>query len=370
MQGNWVNMVYEQEVTPPADAWEAIAMSLDEARHTPHWQQRVYHAEEAPPAECWQSIAVALDRESGSGWLGKLYQQEETPPAECWQPIAAALDREWGSGWLGKVYQQEEAPPADAWELIAARLTESPLDETVPMLRPVRRMKLLRMAAAAVTVAAVAGTVWWATNRTFSGDDPQTVAVNTPPANTSAIAPTNPSPPANTEVPTTDLAAVEPAAPAVDNVDKAASTVPSPPRNSRSATNAVRTVAASETLEYAPGNEMTFLPTDAVLQNTRKLPNDRGETVVDINSLEVPNSQYVMISGPDGRSMRVSAKFVNLLGYLNEGPENEERLDRIIRESAVWKATFRQWREKMVHANATPSLNNFMDVVELAKMLQ
>jgi hypothetical protein len=312
MQGNWKDTVYDQAVMPPAGTWEAIALALDAAEKEPAWQDKVYHATATPPADSWQQIAAALDKGAAANWQNKIYHYETMPPTGVWEAVAVQL----------------QAPAV------------------------VRRINWLRMAAAAAIVLTIAGTAVWALSDRGEGSGPQTVATNTEkqaasPGQSLAVAPSPVAAPA-APVATPPVAA---------------------PANKKAASITDIRQPAGPT-EYASNIEQSFLPADAVFTNTRKLPNEQGAVTVDINAMETPNSQYISISGPDGQTMRVSAKFANLLGYLNEGSEKEERLDRIIKESAFWKATFRQWREKMIQANATPSLGNFMDVVELAKALQ
>lgn len=86
--------------------------------------------------------------------------------------------------------------------------------------------------------------------------------------------------------------------------------------------------------------------------------------------MNTPNN-YVSFIGPNGQEVKVSSKFSNLLGYMDgKEPESEEYLDKIINESNFWRGKFKTWRNKMINNNVAPSPSNFMDIIELSKLLQ
>ena len=367
MQGNWQNMVQQQEVTPPEGVWDAIALALDEAEQKPDWQKRIYHITAEPPAGTWQQIAQELDAAPASqqNWAERVYQYEAAPPAEAWQAVAEMLDKQAANEhWNVRLYHHQVAPPQGVWQAIDTQLHTDAAPVVSISQKPMRNKNAFRIAAAAIVLLALAGTALWTMREKFFGQSSQTVAANT-------SAPTTQPPMANTTTPVvsndnvaaTNTVVESAAATQPDNAIAAKNTV-----SKRTATK--RSITTIAPLEYVTHNEMAFLPTDAVFTNTNKLPNERGQTVVEINGMDAPNSSYINISGPDGQSIRVSSKFANLLGYLNDGPGQEERLDRIIKESAFWKATFRQWREKMTDADAAPSLSNFMGLLEMVNVLQ
>lgn len=369
MQGNWQNMVQQQEVMPPEGVWDAIALALHEAEQKPDWQNRIYHATVEPPVESWQQIAAQLDAapSSQTAWQERVYQYEAAPPADAWQAVAEMLDKQAANtDWDARLYNHQTEPPAAVWAYISAQLDTGDTD-TAPVVsisqKPARNKSIFRIAAAAIILLGFAGTALWTMRERFFGESSQSVATNT-------ITPTAQPPVANTTTPfasTDNLAQADAIAEAAATQPNYAIAAKNTGKKRPTASKVTTTIAP---LEYITHNEMAFLPTDAVFTNTNKLPNERGQTVVEINGMDAPVSSYINISGPDGQSIRVSAKFANLLGYLNDGPDQEERLDRIIKESAFWKATFRQWREKMIDADAAPSLSNFMGLLEMVKVLQ
>lgn len=363
MQGNWKHKVQQQEATPPEGVWDAVALALDEAAKNPAWQTRVYHATEKPPPGTWERIILALEQAPHIDtilWQERIYQYETTPPAATWPAIAASLDR---AAWATSIYQHEVLPPHDVWQAIAAQIeTETPVISIEQ--KKVRKIDFARLAIAAVTVLAVAGTAIWVLQNKSAKDNLQdAVASNIGlPSNvrSGGTTTTNGATAIDTNVPSSAQFAATALTPVITTKVASAKTTASLEEQPQ----------VIEPLEYVATNEMAYVPVEPVLQNTNKLFNDKGQTIIDINGFETPNNSYISISGPDGQSIRVSAKFANLIGYLQDGDGMEERLDRIIKESAYWKATFKQWREKMTEIVAMPSFHNFMDVVELAKLLQ
>lgn len=366
MQGNWQNMVQQQEVMPPEGVWDAIALALQENEQRPDWQTKIYHAQAEPPVGSWQQITQALDAATSNeqDWQNRVYHYEAVPPSEAWTAVAEMLDKQAANAdWDARLYHHRATPPAAVWNYITAQLNDDTTQVAPISQKPVRRMGWPRIAAAAAIVLTIAGTALWTLRDQFFGSASQTVAANDNPSKSQSSLDNNTAP----------MAAPDAIVP-TDATADVATTKPSPvaiaaKNTGRKAPTAQKPTTVIAPLEYVTHNEMAFLPTDAVFTNTNKLPNEKGQTVVEINGMDAPTSNYINISGPDGQSVRVSAKFANLLGYLNDG-DQEERLDRIIKESAFWKATFRQWREKMTDADAAPSPSNFMGLLEMVKVLQ
>jgi hypothetical protein len=64
----------------------------------------------------------------------------------------------------------------------------------------------------------------------------------------------------------------------------------------------------------------------------------------------------------------VSSKFSKQLGLFTEqDPDKMENIDFIIKESAMWRNKISNWRKIMNMADVSPSLDNFMDIIELSK---
>jgi hypothetical protein len=319
-----------------------------------NWQHTIYNREEAPPHGAWDNIAHKLDMaDAAENWATDIYLKEVTPPPGTWNEIAAALDHTENNSWQTRLYEKEVAPPAGVWEAINTALDTT--DTKVITMQPGRSNKKFyyRLAAAAAVIVAIAGTALW-----YAGKQPTDTAIQPLAKNT-----TNNNPVNSAVKETAETIAL----PAAETQEKQ-----QPAAIAKKQTKQAVTQADDKTippLEYVKNNQMGFLPENPVLNNSKKLPDNNGQVNTDIALMEAPANTYISISGPDGQSIRVSSKFANLIGYLGDGPIKEERLDVIIRESALWKATFRQWREKMISNTAAPSLDNFMDIIEMSKLL-
>lgn len=85
--------MYNQEITPPAHAWEKIAAALEEAHLQNTFPSRLYNTEIAPPATAWEKITDGLENEQVQKELSsRLYNMEVTPPATTWEKVATGLN--------------------------------------------------------------------------------------------------------------------------------------------------------------------------------------------------------------------------------------------------------------------------------------
>lgn len=85
--------MYNQEITPPAHAWQKIAAALEEAHLQNTFPSRLYDTEIAPPATAWEKITDGLDNEQVQKELSsRLYNMEVTPPATAWEKVTIGLN--------------------------------------------------------------------------------------------------------------------------------------------------------------------------------------------------------------------------------------------------------------------------------------
>ncbi len=88
------------------------------------------------------------------------------------------------------------------------------------------------------------------------------------------------------------------------------------------------------------------------------------------NSTDDKAGEYITITGPDGIAVKVSSKFSNLVDYMTDEDVNTGNYaNTASADEKIWKNKFREWRNKMSNTNVTPSLTNFMDIIELSKVL-
>lgn len=117
-------------------------------------QDRMRNYNVAPPANAWEKIAMSLDEsEIANKFPSKLYDIQVNPPVDTWDKISGALDEQLSQNELPpRLYNLEIDPPVGAWAKIAASLNT--LNEPAA---PVRKLSpLFRYAAAALVIGAVA----------------------------------------------------------------------------------------------------------------------------------------------------------------------------------------------------------------------
>jgi negative regulator of sigma E activity len=313
-----------------------------------NWINKILSHEEAPPQGVWMNIANELDKDeqkNDSNLTTKILAYEVEPPTTALVNIFNALDKEEEThNYVARLYNHQEEPPVLAWENIAAQLNDENTAAVVPFENKKNNIRALyiRIAAAAAVIAIVVTTVLL-----ISKEKPAHINESV-----AAVIPQN----QHNEIPKVDTEKTTlPASDSHENminpVEKK-STVP----------------AEALVIDYIKGNETLSLAPNPTEANKEKLQNSKGETPQDITLMNTPNT-YISIAGPDGQTVKVSSKFSNLISYLT-GVDTEENLDVIIKESAKWKATFAAWRDKMTNNVVAPSLGNFMDIIELSKILE
>ncbi|MEI7734661.1 MAG: hypothetical protein WCI49_04305 [Ferruginibacter sp.] len=323
MNKNWLNRILNYTATPPKGVWDNIASTLqEEENNTAGFTYKILDYQIAPPPVAMANIFAVLDNEehavSALPATDKIQQYTQEPPDAVWNNMNASLDK--------------KEPAA------------------VIQLNPwVNKLKIIyRIAAAAAVFAVILISILL--NRKKTAVDITPVAtIKTATNPTSVIADTNKAP---------VLSAAETAS-----------------LNKISATHKKNAIPPTfypfpDTMKYSKGIDIADLATDPRKTGKEKLKNADGQTPEDIGLINTPNS-YISITGPDGKSVKVSSKFSSLIGYLKEqNPETLENIDIIIKESAEWRATFTKWRNKMTNNTVAPSLGNFMDIIELSKILE
>ncbi|HMG83071.1 MAG TPA: hypothetical protein VK559_08540 [Ferruginibacter sp.] len=73
--------------------------------------------------------------------------------------------------------------------------------------------------------------------------------------------------------------------------------------------------------------------------------------------------KYITVAGPNGQAVKVSSKLSGLTAYIADDKTDNN-------DQSFWKSKFKSWREKMSANSVTPSLTNFMDIVELSKIVK
>lgn len=323
MKKNWLNNILNYTVTPPEGVWNDIANSLNEDdKRAAGISTKLLNYEAAAPDTALTNIFAVLDKED---------QGTDTQPA------------------AEKMQQYTQEPPDAVWNNINATLDKKEPASIIPLKDRQNKLKAIyNIAAAAVVFAVILIPVLLNKKKPDAAITPvATIKTGTKPA--SIIADTNKAP--------------------VVSADEALSknkisSIQIQPEKLKTR------VAFPDVIEYIKGNEIADLAADPRKTDKEKLRNADGQTPENIGLITTPNT-YISITGPDGQSVKISSKFSTLIDYLNEqNPATIENIDIIIKESAQWRATFTQWRNKMTNNTVAPSLGNFMDIIELSKVLE
>jgi Ca2+-binding EF-hand superfamily protein len=329
MPDNWLNKIRSHQATPPQGVWMHIANELDKENET-----------------------EAVDLKT------KMYNYQSIPPSNVLANIFATLDKDDAQATTSfneRMYNYQQEAPANAWQNIINELDKSEA-KIVPLTNNKKNLKAIyfRMAAAASVIAVIATTVWFSNRNTDNPTSSNPIVSVTPEIKQPVTAEVKKE---NTALPASDpqeKKSTQEKTIAQTNVKK---TAPLP-------------VADNSVPNYVKGNTTNDLADNPATANKEKLQDVNGNTPNDIALMNTPNS-YISVTGPDGQSVKVSAKFSNLIGYLTDNSaDTKENIDVIISESAKWRKIFAGWREKMTNNSVAPSISNFMDIISLSEILE
>lgn len=121
---NRQHKLYDYQVTPPADAWERIAGSLEEQQQFSAVARKLQEAAVTPPATAWKDIAGELDDlQQLAPVARKLESIDVPPPPAVWNAILDELDAHNDFDQLSeKLNQMAVVPPAAVWSKIEPAL--------------------------------------------------------------------------------------------------------------------------------------------------------------------------------------------------------------------------------------------------------
>jgi hypothetical protein len=282
----------------------------------------------------------------------KMYDFEVTPPATAWETITARLnDDSQYSSIASRVNNYEVPPPFDTWNNIVGCLNETNTNKTETPVIKINR-KIYRIAAAAIVIGLLTGAAWMLLNKTITKID---VAVNAGKPFESIIKEQN----KNTAEESRDQQN--------NNTNKekdysAYNAVKDNPHVSQKDSNEARVI------KYAIINTPSYNENPITIRFSPTLT-EKSAVIRNMDILTA-NSNYLVVAGPDGQLTKISAKFANVIRYLNSEDGAEENQDNAGKESGVWKKRFREWRNKISQSTFIPSSVNFLDLMELKELIE
>ncbi len=281
----------------------------------------------------------------------RLHDFEVTPPSAAWDTIAARLQDDAKHAELASRLNQYEVPPPDSlWSGIARELDKI---EEAP--KSIRKTILYRLSAAAIVIGIIATGYWWM-NRKAAENNLATVSVNK-------------SIPQPSLDQTTDKKTPVTSQPETNNTDEETN-VKTNTRTGDNSTNAQSSIDDRGILRYATISAVPNYNEQTIVINSAPIKDENGAIIRDMDVLTTNNS-YLMIAGPDGQMTRISSKFANVIRFLNGGTDDtEEYLDKVIKESGIWKQRFKEWRQKIIESRFIPASTNFLDIIEFKDLIE
>ena len=123
-------------------------------------------------------------------------------------------------------------------------------------------------------------------------------------------------------------------------------------------------------MKYALVERLPAFQEGPIIISSAPIVDANGVIIRDLDVLTT-NSNYIMVTGPNGQQTRISAKFASVIRYLNSNTaDTEEYLDKVIKESDTWKKRFQEWRSKISQSSFIPSSANFLDIIEFKNLIE
>jgi len=351
--------MFDFEAAPPPASWEVIAARLDDDIRHATVATKMNSFEATPPQSSWNTIASRLNDDlQYAGFAAKMNNFEEMPPQTTWNEIANRLDDDKQYAMVAaKMNNFDSPPPAEIWNNIAASLQEKEI-KLVPAGNV--RTIIYRLAAAAILIGLFAG-IWLLMNKNTVKVDLVKNKTTVVPGNSAIrkddkeITTPNNSDPSKEEVVVADQNAEHIAQANAKN-------------NRPSGINAFGENQYT-VLKHAVVDGLLAYQEKPIIISSPPILDREGNVIRDMDILTTSN--YIMVTGPNGQSTRISSKFASVIRYLNgDSDDQEEYIDKVIKESDTWKKRFREWRNKISQSSFIPSSANFLDIIEFKELIE
>lgn len=109
-----------------------------------------------------------------------------------------------------------------------------------------------------------------------------------------------------------------------------------------------------------------------IIIKPKPIRNERGYIIQNLNLMNLGGNDYISITGPNGQQTKISAKFLNVLLYMNDDSNIEQfegYFSKTFMESLIWKSRFKEWRNKLIQTSIIPSPDNFMDILAFKDLI-
>jgi hypothetical protein len=352
------NKMYDYEVTPPASAWEKVAVSLDEINSQKSIVKILYTHEAMAPAGTWSKIANTLDVElQETKFRSDVLNLEVAPPSFTWNKIAEQLDTLSQENFSKRVYDYEVAPPANSWSEIVVALDEK---QTTSPAIPIRKnySRLFRIAAAA----GIIGIIAWAGFNLLNNGKSTTDENNIVQKDVKTIVPATPTPAIETKQ-----------SPATEEI-KENTTIAEATTETATVTPATNDVRkwTKPLLKKQQEPVYTFAETeshsssdDIVTADTKSLHSNKRKTVATATTDTNTDTRYLVYLTEQGDIVKLSKKLADLKCiYAKDGTVSQDALAKL--DAAQCNDQVKFWQEKMANSSLQSS-SNPLELIEILK---
>ncbi|MBC7904189.1 MAG: hypothetical protein H7Y27_12230 [Gemmatimonadaceae bacterium] len=279
----------------------------------------------------------------------KLLGYETLPPAANWEAVSERLDDDNQYAYLsGKLSAWSVPPPPDAWLNISKQLDESDAPTIIANHAPLIQMnrRYMKWAVAAALIILAGGWIYFTQFNNRNSE----MAVNSE-ADTSATA-------GDTRKLQEPVAVAGPSA--IAPAASIASVLPVAGFGSKTVPREDPRV-----LKFSPV-ENNSVAGEYNITISSPLIRDENAAVMRDMAPMTANSNYMMVSGPDGSRTRISSRFGEFIRYMHDD-ENSQSTGP---ENALWKKRFAEWRVAIKESSYFPAAGNFLDIMELKDLIE
>lgn len=336
---------------------------------------RFLPTEQAPPIEVWERLEKVLDELERAPFT-KLSQLEVIPPPLAWNNIAEMMDMvderpivdTYRPSFGETVSKIKQVPPRSAWANI-----EKSLDSNATEKKHGNAPRIIRMVAVGLAIAAcTTGIVFMGIGYLKSlqvTDKNQAVAVGKVP---DAVLPAHNSKPQLKGIITTSNGLAILQQKINDNPIVKSNDINSIAQVGSLQESDERNLDLANRKWTAGVNDINTT-NNKVANNTNKLKDLNGNIIDRISDYTTGGGGFIAAIGPNGNSVRVSTKLANMIEFFQEDSTHistEEYLDKVMRETNVWRKKLLDWKSKVNEADTNPSNMNFLDPIDLLRFLK
>lgn len=357
MNNDLKNKMYNLEVTPPATAWEHIALSLDEQSFQKKISETLYNHEEIPPATTRSNIFNAIDSEAQeTKFRNKVLNLEVQPPASVWNKIADHLVDQPQQNFSKRIYEYHVTPPANLWNKIISVLENEHTASPVISIRK-NYSRLYRIAAAAAIIGIL---IWAGFSLFFNGNGNKNGNNNIANESTKKVVPEIPVLKTNENTLSNNIKA-NISSSVINFNDPVAHVTPSvtyPKKRLKSVPKNLADQAYALTAPeiHSGSNDITITDTESL--HTKK-KNVAGNTD---NATE---ARYLVYLTEQGDIVKLSKKLADLKCiYEKDGNINQDALSKS--DAAQCMDQVKYWQEKMANSSLQSS-SNPLELIEILK---